>query len=213
MAVITRDLRTHHVGKAYDRWAIIYDQLCGPIFRPAHRAAAAAANAAGRDILEIGVGTGLLLPLYAPDARVTGIDLSERMLARAKTRIHRLGPGRSIVLEQGDAHVIAHPDASYDAIVMPFILPLLAQPERALGNALRMLRPGGSLIIVSRFRSRRQWLADIEARLAPLLAPIGLRPDFPLERVHDWCAGAPVARIAVTGIGHVFSLVRITRQG
>src|SRR4051812_3747678 len=72
---------------AYARWAPVYDAVFGLQTLPGRRAAAAAANElpSGR-ILDAGVGTGMSLPYYKSDHRVTGIDLSPEMLARAKTR-------------------------------------------------------------------------------------------------------------------------------
>ncbi len=78
------------------------------------------------------------------------------------------------------------PGCSYDAIVMPFVLTLLAAPSRPLDNCRRMLRPGGEIIIVSHFQSMNSTLAGIERWLAPRVAGLGLRPDFPLARITAW---------------------------
>jgi SAM-dependent methyltransferase len=72
--------------KAYARWAPIYDALCGPVFVNGRRAAARAAREAGGRILEIGVGTGLSFDDYDEQTEITGIDISEPMIARARMR-------------------------------------------------------------------------------------------------------------------------------
>jgi phosphatidylethanolamine/phosphatidyl-N-methylethanolamine N-methyltransferase len=217
MNAIVRDLPDDVVRKAYRRWARVYDGLCGPLFRPAHAAAAQAANAvagAGGDIAEIGVGTGLMLPLYAPHTRVTGIDLSPDMLARARERVVQGRLAHVVALEAGDIHDLAHPNARYDAIVLPFVLTLLARPEAALDNCWRMLRPGGQIIIVSHFRSRHAGLARFEQWLAPLIAGVGLRPDFAIERIELWASVRPRALMLKpqsVGAAGVYTLVRIAR--
>jgi phosphatidylethanolamine/phosphatidyl-N-methylethanolamine N-methyltransferase len=211
MTAATGDLSRDDVRKAYGRWARVYDALCGPVFRSAHRAAARAANAAGRDILEVGVGTGLLLPLYASTSRVTGIDLSDDMLAHARRRVRALPHVRA--LERGDIHTLDHPSASYDAVVFPFVLTLVEQPETALDNALRMLRSGGEIIVASHLRSAHPLVARAETALAKRIAPLGLRPDFPLSRMADWAASRGAALVAAEPIGitGVYTLVRMRK--
>src|SRR6185437_14966830 len=80
-------LDTEAVRAAYRRWAGIYDTVFGGLLGVARRRAVALVNRLpGRDVLEVGVGTGLALPSYAPAKRITGIDLSAEMLARARKR-------------------------------------------------------------------------------------------------------------------------------
>jgi ubiquinone/menaquinone biosynthesis C-methylase UbiE len=71
---------------AYARWAPVYDVLCGPVFVNGRRAAAHAGHAVGGCILEIGVGTGLSFDDYDATTEITGIDVSEPMIARARLR-------------------------------------------------------------------------------------------------------------------------------
>lgn len=209
------DLEKTTITRAYSRWAAIYDVLCAPVFRPAHSAAAAAANGIGGHILEVGVGTGLLLPLYDRRLWVTGIDLSDEMLDRARRRLRSVDLPHVAALEKGDIHGLRHPDNQYDAIVLPFVLTLLADPELALANCRRMLRTGGEIIIVSHFRSSSPTLASIERWLAPRIARLGLRPDFDLERItrlaNCWPEMEMLAPERVGPFG-IYTLVRLRKQ-
>jgi phosphatidylethanolamine/phosphatidyl-N-methylethanolamine N-methyltransferase len=210
-----RDLPMAVTANAYRRWPSIYDAACGPLFRSAHRAAAEAANRIGGDVLEVGVGTGLVLPLYRRDIGVTGVDLSEDMLAKARVRLGREHLPQVVALEAGDIHTLRHPAESYDAIVLPFVLTLLARPEAALDNCRRMLRPGGEIIVVSHFRSERDAVAAFEQWIAPRIARLGLRPDFPLSRIVAWAAAtADMEIVDARPIRplRVFSLLRIARR-
>ena len=81
-----RDPAKDVMEKAYARWAPVYDVLCGPVFLNGRRAAASAARAVGGRILEIGVGTGLSFDDYDDTTEITGIDMSEPMIARARER-------------------------------------------------------------------------------------------------------------------------------
>ncbi len=212
---VARDLPSATVESAYRRWAAVYDAICAPIFRPAHKAAAAAANRVGGAVLEVGVGTGLLLPLYDRSLRVTGLDLSEGMLTKARRRLQESPMPQVVALKSGDIHELGDPCGSYDAIVMPFVLTLLAAPERALDNCRRMLRPGGEIIIVSHFQSMDPTLAGLERWIAPRIASLGLRPDFPISRIAAWAErhgdlAAPV--VASAGPLGVYKLVRVGKR-
>lgn len=215
MDTVSNDLSPDGVRKAYGMWSHVYDHLCGPIFRPAHRAAAAAANRLGGDILEVGVGTGLVLPLYRNDSRVTGIDLSRAMIAQAAARVNRLGLGHVARLEVDDIETLGHPAESYDAVVLPFVLTLVRSPEAVLDNCLRLVRPQGEIIVVSHFQSRTRSLAAFERRIAPMVAGIGLRPDFPVARVAAWCNGRQAAIAVDEPVGPfgVYRRLRIVKVG
>ncbi len=161
------------------------------------------------------MGTGLVLPLYRSDARVTGVDLSRAMIAQAAGRVSRLGLGHVARLEVGDIETLGHAAESYDAVVLPFVLTLVRSPEAVLDNCLRLIRPGGEIIVVSHFQSRTRGLAAFERRIAPMVAGIGLRPDFPVARVAAWSSGRPAAIVADESVGPlgVYRLLRIAKAG
>jgi phosphatidylethanolamine/phosphatidyl-N-methylethanolamine N-methyltransferase len=91
------------IERVYSAYSRVYDRVFGKVFQDSRVVLAAAIDARpGQRVLEVGVGTGLLLPLYAGRCSVTGIDLSEGMLAKARERIEELDlPGVS--LERMDA--------------------------------------------------------------------------------------------------------------
>src|SRR6202048_5500479 len=85
------DFNREMVEQAYDRWAPIYDLVFGGVFSKGRDAAIQATNKIGGRVLEVGVGTGISLPLYAPHVRIFGTDISEAMLQKAKKRVTELG--------------------------------------------------------------------------------------------------------------------------
>src|ERR1700739_2121222 len=81
------DFDREMVEQAYDRWAPIYDLVFGGVFAKGRQAAISATNKLGGRVLEVGVGTGISLPLSAPNVRIFGTDISEAMLAKARERV------------------------------------------------------------------------------------------------------------------------------
>jgi len=93
--------------------------------------------------LEVGVGTGLNLPLYRRDLELTGIDLNPGMLAMARRRATE--SGRTIDLREGNAEMLPFPDASFDTVVCTLAVCSVADRGSAIGEMYRVLRPGGSV--------------------------------------------------------------------
>lgn len=103
------------------------------------------------DVLEIGIGTGRNLSLYPPEVRLTGVDLSRRMLARARRRAIRLG--RPVDLRLGDAERLDFPAGSFDTVVFSLALCSIPDDRQAIREARRVLRPGGRLLALEHVRS------------------------------------------------------------
>jgi len=202
--------------KAYARWAPIYDVLCGPVFVNGRRAAARAARNEGGRILEIGVGTGLSFDDYDATTEITGIDISEPMIARARARISRGNYPFVKELAVMDAHDLAYPGASFDCVVGQFVITLVENPERVLSECARVARPGGQIILVNHLYSERGLAAAVERLLAQKAHKLGLRPEFPFQRLAAWAqahGGAElIERRKVKPFG-VYTLVRFRRAG
>ena len=135
-----RDPDKQAMEKAYARWAPVYDVLCGPVFVNGRRAAARAARAVGGRILEIGVGTGLSFDDYDATTEITGIDLSEPMIARAR---ERLGPRPPSAREGTLGDGRARPEVS-------------RRKFRLRGRAIRHHAGRGSRTRALRMRARAQ---------------------------------------------------------
>ncbi|MFN3656920.1 MAG: class I SAM-dependent methyltransferase [Pseudolabrys sp.] len=209
-----RDPDTTVMEKAYARWAPVYDVLCGPVFLNGRRAAAAAARGVGGRILEIGVGTGLSFDDYDDTTEITGIDISEPMIARAR---ERLASGRYPYVKDlrvMDAHALAFADASFDCVVGQFVITLVEDPERVLSECARVAKPGGQIVLVNHLYSERGLAAAVERLLAERARKLGLRPEFPFARLAAWAeshGGAElIERRKVKPFG-VYTLVRFRR--
>lgn len=197
------------VRAAYRRWAGVYDGVFGAVSALARRRAVAAVNTLpGSRVLEMGVGTGLALPQYAPDKRITGIDLSAEMLARASARRERLRLANVDGLFEMDAEATGFADASFDSAVAMFVASVVPNPRRLVSEMRRVVRPGGWLLFVNHFAARggpRWWL---EWAMAPASRALGWHPDFAIEALLS-PEERQAAAIAPMPPGGLFTLVRL----
>jgi phosphatidylethanolamine/phosphatidyl-N-methylethanolamine N-methyltransferase len=175
-------LDANAVRAAYRRWAGVYDWLFGEVSAPGRRRAVEAVNLLpGRRVLEVGVGTGLALPHYSREKRVTGIDLSAEMLARAHTRVASQRIETVEALHEMDAEAMHFADGAFDIAVAMFVASVVPHPRRLLGEMRRVVRPGGQLLFVGHFAAKsgpRWW---VEWALAPASHVLGWHPDFAYE--------------------------------
>jgi phosphatidylethanolamine/phosphatidyl-N-methylethanolamine N-methyltransferase len=209
-----RDPDRQVMEKAYARWAPVYDALCGPIFVNGRRAAAKVARQVGGQILEIGVGTGLSFDDYDATTEITGIDISEPMIARARQRAASGRYPHVKGLAVMDAHELRFSDATFDCVVGQFVITLVANPERVLSECARVVKPGGQIILVNHLYSERGLAATIERMLAQKARRLGLRPEFPFQRLADWAQSHGgtelIERRKVPPLG-LYTLVRFRR--
>jgi phosphatidylethanolamine/phosphatidyl-N-methylethanolamine N-methyltransferase len=170
------------VLRAYRRYAGVYDVLFGPIMHPGRQRIVQALDLRpGNTVLEVGVGTGLSLPLYPPFVRVTGIDISREMLDRARQRVTRLGLTHVNAILEMDAQAMLFPDAYFDKVVAMYVVSVVPDPRRLIYEMRRVCKPQGEIVLVNHFRSESAFLAGVETMLAPLSRLAGFRPDLALE--------------------------------
>src|SRR5205814_10228432 len=146
-----------------------YDIFFGPVFHPGRKEAVRIANDRPRQhILEVGVGTGLSLPHFRKDSRVTGIDVSEEMLAKARRRAERLRLSHVEVLRVMDAENLEFPDNSFDAVLALYVASVVPNPARFAAEMRRVCIPGGTIVVVNHFTSEHLPARFIEKRFARL---------------------------------------------
>jgi phosphatidylethanolamine/phosphatidyl-N-methylethanolamine N-methyltransferase len=199
------------VEKAYARWAPVYDLVFGKVFQAGRSAATAAAERVGGRILEVGVGTGIALPDYAPTNRLVGIDISAPMLRKAQERVAEHGLTNVEALAVMDAKHLAFPDNFFDVVVAQFVITAVPDPEATLDEFARVVKPGGEIILVNHIGAESGPRKVFELAFAPLARRLGWRPEFPWGRLtawHDRTGGIHfIERRPMQPLGH-FSLIR-----
>ena len=140
-----------------------------------------------RSLLDLGTGTGRMLQLLGPRAdRIVGLDASHAMLSVARANLERAGLS-GIELRQGDIYAPPLVRESFDLVVIHQVLHYLDDPARALGQAARLVAPGGRLLIVDFAPHGLEFLRDSEghrrlgfasAQISGWLEEAGLAPAF-----------------------------------
>jgi phosphatidylethanolamine/phosphatidyl-N-methylethanolamine N-methyltransferase len=206
---------TSQVVSAYARWAPVYDLVFAAVMRAGRQAAVAALGDRPGRVLDVGIGTGLELPLFAADQRVVGIDLAEPMLRRAQAKVAR-GAGNVDGLCVMDAARLAFPDASFDAAVAPYVLSVVPDPAAMLDEIARVVKPGGDVVLVNHFGADAGALATVEAWLGKRAAALGWHPQFPFAVLGDWLAGSTALTLTsrrTVGLLNLFTVVALRRTG
>jgi ubiquinone/menaquinone biosynthesis C-methylase UbiE len=155
----------------WDRHSASYDKQMGFFDRHLFGGSRAwvCSQAAG-DTLEVGIGTGLNLPFYGQQARLTGIDYSPDMLALARQRAARLG--READLREADALALPFPDASFDTVVCTFTLCAVPDDRKAVAEMTRVLRPGGLLLVAVHVAASAWPLRAVQRALDLVTVPL-----------------------------------------
>lgn len=208
---MAKDLDLSTIHRAYAIWAPFYDKVYRKMLRSSQAAASGAAIAAGRKVLEVGVGTGLSLADYPETHTVVGVDLSHPMLLRAKEKVEQ-GQLKAIAgLAAMDACRLGFSDGTFDAVVGAFMITLVPDPEGALDELARVLRPGGEIVLVNHIGAESGPMATFEKLVAPLAKRVGWRAEFQLQRIRDWGKGAgfEVVETRKFGLLGYFTLIRL----
>lgn len=123
------------------------------------------------EVLEVAVGTGLNLPFYPDGTTLTGIDLSEGMLDLARARADELG--RTVTLRTGNAHDLPFAEDAFDTVVCTFGLCAIPDVDAAIGEMVRVLRPGGRLILADHIEGSSPVTRGVQRLLEVFTVPMG----------------------------------------
>ncbi len=209
------DIDRAGVAKAYGLWAPIYDIVFGKVFDSGRQATIIEADKIGGRVLDVGVGTGLSLSDYARTTKLCGVDISLPMLRKAQERVRAQNLTNVESLSVMDAKNLAFPDSAFDAVVAQYVITAVPDPEATLDDFIRVLKPGGELILVNHIGAESGPRKIFELAFAPLARRLGWRPEFPWQRLVDWAAahgGVTLAeRRPMPPMGH-FSLIRYRKD-
>jgi phosphatidylethanolamine/phosphatidyl-N-methylethanolamine N-methyltransferase len=114
-----------------------------------------------------------------------------------------------------DAENLTYADASFDVVVAQYVVTAIPNPERALDEFARVVRPGGEIIITTRIGAEKGLRGGIEKALMPITQRLGFRTEFAMSRYERWVDATPgvtlVEKRKLPPFGH-FWLLRLARS-
>ena len=175
------DTSTSSSQRGYRLIAPLYDLVFGFTLQHGRRLAIAALGARpGERILEVGVGSGMSLPMYPQGVSVIGIDISNEMLAKARKRVEGRELSRAHLLQM-DARHMSFVDASFDKAVVMYAVCGFSNPVGAMAEVQRVCKPGATVVIVNHFLSARPLSRFFDVLLAPLYRLLRYRADLDID--------------------------------
>lgn len=171
------------IERVYTSYAGFYDRIFGKVFHEGRESVIRNLDVQPDEhILEVGVGTGLALPMYPRHCRIVGIDFSEGMLAKAreKAEAHRLD---HVQLHRMDAGAMEFQDDSFDTVVAAYVVTAVPDYRKVVNEMIRVCRPGGRIIMLNHFSNGNKVIAAVEKVLSPITKHLGWRTDLSLNTV------------------------------
>lgn len=172
--------------KIYDRLAQGYDLAMGPLLHSGHKMAMKAMDIKPQHkVLEVGIGTGLTLPFYRQDQSIVGVDLSKGMLAKAEGRVKNLGMAHVKLIEMSGEKLEFEAN-TFDVVFAPSVFSVVNDPQKVLDEMIRVVKPEGTICIVSHFAGSsfaEKWIDRLTDPLTRKL--VGFRMTTPRNIVES----------------------------
>lgn len=199
------------VARVYEKLSTVYDVFFGPTLHPGRLVALERMGIqAGDRVLEVGVGTGINTSLYPRTCHVTGVDLSDSMLEKARDRVRREGL-RNVRLLEMDAANLTFADDSFDIVYAPYLVSVVPDPVRVAREMRRVCRPGGRIVILNHFRSPNLILSRAERAISPFTVHIGFKSDLDLPAFLAQAELKPIS-IEKVNVPRIWSLVTCVKD-
>mgnify|MGYP001821389391 CR=1 FL=1 len=177
-----------NVEKVYNRYSRYYDFIFGKVFHSGREMAPLLLELQPEmKLLEVGVGTGLSLPMLPRTVNITGVDLSEKMLAQARKRLETEQLQRNVQLLKMDATHLQFPDNSFDRVLAAYFISVVPDPVRVISEMKRVCKPGGYLVFLNHFRNEHPVVGFFEKILSPIFYRLGFKTDLEVYKLMKDC--------------------------
>jgi phosphatidylethanolamine/phosphatidyl-N-methylethanolamine N-methyltransferase len=177
-----------YVEKVYNTYSRFYDFIFGPFFHSGREMAPYLLDLRpGMNLLEVGVGTGLSLPMMPRNISITGIDLSEKMLEQAAKRLLKEKLEGHVELIKMYATHLQFPDRSFDRVLAAYFISTVPDPVAVVKEMRRVCKPGGYLVFLNHFRHENPAVGALEKVLSPAFYRLGFRTDLDVHELMREC--------------------------
>lgn len=178
-----KNRKAPHASRLYRELAPAYDAVWPMLAKRRISAAIRALKLQPRQrVLEVGIGTGMSIPAYPREIDLTGVDLSQAMLAQANKLIQENSLTNFHVLPM-NAESLEFDDASFDVVTSFHVISVVSDPRRMMQEMLRVCKPGGRILIVNHFRSNNPWIARMVDSAGAVTRRLGWRTDLSLQEI------------------------------
>lgn len=193
----------------YEAWAPFYDHIFGKLLFNEGREQAIdlLGLKKGSRVLEVGVGTGLTLPLYPADSEVIGVDLSVNMLEKAEEllRKRRL---RHCSVKRMDATALQFPEGFFDAVLGNLFISATSFPRESLLEMKRVCKKGGTIVLMNHFHSEKRVLGALETAFNPVARALGFHSNLKMAPLLE-SVGLEAAEVRKVNAFNLWSAVRM----
>jgi phosphatidylethanolamine/phosphatidyl-N-methylethanolamine N-methyltransferase len=210
-ALSVAEVENDFVEGVYDKLAKVYDVVFGPTLHPGRvQAIRRMGLKTGERVLEVGVGTGINIPLYPRDCQITGIDFSASMLEKARERVARKGLRRMRLLQM-DAADLKFADDSFDIVYAPYLISVVPDPVKVACEMRRVCRSRGRIVFLNHFLSTNRMLSRIERSISPFTVHVGFKADLDQTAFLSQAGLLPVS-IEKVNVPRIWSLVTCVKD-
>jgi phosphatidylethanolamine/phosphatidyl-N-methylethanolamine N-methyltransferase len=176
-------LHVESIKKIYAGYSNVYDIIFKQFFYPRQRHVIDSMGIMpGDSVLDVGIGTGLSLPLYPCHCNVVGIDLSAEMLKKARQKVSKYNINHVSLMEM-DASNLEFNDNTFDHVIATFVISVVPDPVKVIAEMKRVCKKTGKIVIVNHFQSNNKFIAKIEEYINPICCKIGWRSDLSLHEL------------------------------
>lgn len=176
------DKKQKLVERVYEGFAPFYNFIFSKLlFNEGREAAIGLLDIkAGQKVLEVGVGTGLTLPLYPHRCSVVGVDLSPKMLKEAEELI-RKKKLKNCTVRVMDATKLEFPDNTFDSVLGNLFISATSRPAEALQEMKRVCKPNGTIVLMNHFHSEHRVLGALETAFNPIAERMGFKSNLEMS--------------------------------
>ena len=171
----------YSIEKIYDRWGKFYDIFFKKIFSEGRNVGVELLQLKSDEkLLEVGVGTGLSLPLYPNTSEIIGIDISSKMLEKAEEKVRDLHL-ENVTLSVMNAQEMKFPDNSFDCVTACYVVSAAPDPQKVVSEICRVCKPNGRIVFINHFKSQNFFLAKFEELIYGACKKIGWETTLDLD--------------------------------